>query len=186
MLALGIPGAPTVAVLMGALMIHGISPGPEMFRDEPALVYGMFASMFIASTFVLLIGWAGLRLWVRTTNIKKPILYTFIFLFTIVGSFAIRSSLMDVGVCIAFGVIGWLFKRYGYPVAPVVLGVVLGRIMEMSFRQAMMIGGAASFYNRPLTLIFLVLAVVAVVYPFIQQYRMERKDADKSKDSGEN
>ncbi|MCL2498790.1 MAG: tripartite tricarboxylate transporter permease [Defluviitaleaceae bacterium] len=175
MLALGIPGAPTVAVLMSALMIHGINPGPEMFRDQPTLVYGMFASMFIASTFVLFIGWAGLRVWVRTTNVKKPILYTFIFLFTIIGSFAIRNSMFDVGVCIAFGLIGWIFKRFGYPVAPVVLGVVLGRIMEMNFRRAIMRDGAAGFYTRPLALIFLILAVAAIVYPFIQQYRAERK-----------
>jgi len=175
MLALGIPGAPTVAVLMSALMIHGINPGPEMFRDQPALVYGMFAAMFLSSIFVLIIGWAGLRIWVRTTNVKKPILYTFIFLFTIIGSFAIRNSIFDVGVCIAFGLIGWMFKRFGYPVAPVVLGVVLGRIMEMNFRRAIMRDGAASFYTRPLALIFLLLAVAAIVYPFIQQYRAERK-----------
>jgi len=175
MLALGIPGAPTVAVLMAALMIHGINPGPEMFSNQPDLVYGIFATMFISSIFVLIIGFAGTKLWVRTTNIKKPILYTLIIMFTIIGSFAIRSSLLDVGICIAFGVIGWLFKRYGYPVAPVVLGLVLGRIMELNFRQALMIGGSASFYTRPLTLIFLVLAVLSVIVPIYQGYKAEKK-----------
>jgi len=175
MLALGIPGAPTVAVLMAALMIHGLNPGPEMFQTNPELVYGIFATMFISSIFVLIIGFAGTKLWVRTTNVKKPILYTLIFMFTIIGSFAIRSSLFDVGICVAFGVIGWLFKRYGYPVAPVVLGLVLGRIMEMNFRQALMIGGSASFYTRPLTLIFLVLAVLSVIVPIYQERKAERK-----------
>jgi len=177
MLALGIPGAPTVAVLMAALMIHGLNPGPELFATEPELVYGIFATMFISSIFVLIIGYAGTKLWVRTTNIKKPILYTFIFMFTIIGSFAIRSSLLDVGICIAFGIIGWLFKRYNYPVAPVVLGVVLGRIMEMNFRQALMIGGASSFYTRPLTVIFLVLAVLSVIVPIVQERRARKKAA---------
>ena len=177
MLALGIPGAPTVAVLMAALMIHGLNPGPELFATAPDLVYGMFATMFISSFFVLVIGFAGTKLFVRTTNIKKPILYTFIFLFTIIGSYAIRNSMLDVGMTIAFGVIGWLFKRYNYPVAPVVLGVVLGRIMEMNFRQAMMRDGVESFYTRPLTLIFLTLAVLSVAVPIIQGRRADKKAA---------
>jgi len=175
MLALGIPGGPTVAVLMAALMIHGLNPGPELIVNEPELVYGMYVSMFLSSIFLLFIGLAGTKLWVRTTNIKKPILYTLIFMFTIIGSYAIRNSLFDVGVCIAFGVIGWLFKRYGIPAAPVVLGVVLGRIMEMSFRQAMMIGGTASFYTRPLTLIFLTLAILSVFVPIVQGRKAEKK-----------
>jgi putative tricarboxylic transport membrane protein len=175
MLALGIPGAPTVAILMAALMIHGLVPGPELFATEPELVYGMFATMFISSFFVLIIGYAGTKLWVRTTNIKKPILYTFIFLFVIIGSYAIRGSLLDVGLTVGFGVIGWLFKRYNYPVAPVVLGVVLGRIMEMNFRQAMMRDGIESFYTRPLTIIFLSLAVLSVLVPIIQGYRADKR-----------
>ena len=178
MLALGIPGSPTVAVLMAALMVHGLNPGPELFVNEPELVFGMYVSMFLSSIFVLIVGLAGIRLWVRTTNIKKPILYTIIFMFTIIGSYSISNSLLDVGVCIAFGVIGWLFKRYNYPVAPVVLGVVLGRIMELSFRQALMIGGAASFYTRPLTVIFLVIAALSVLAPIIQERRAAKKQAN--------
>jgi len=175
MLALGIPGSPAVAVLMAALMVHGLNPGPELFVTEPELVYGMYISMFMASIFLLFIGLAGIKLFVRTTNIKKPILYTLIFMFTVVGSYAISNSLFDVGVCIAFGVVGWLFKRYEIPAAPVVLGLVLGRIMELSFRQAMLIGGAASFYTRPLTIIFLALAVAAVVTPIVQGRRQEKR-----------
>ena len=83
--------------------------------------------------------------------------------------------MFDVGVCIAFGIIGWLFKRYGIPVAPVVLGLVLGRIMEMNFRQALMVGGASSFYDRPATLIFLVLAVASVIVPIVQGRIKEKK-----------
>ena len=177
MLALGIPGGPTVAVLMSAMMIHGLAPGPEMFRDETALVYGMFVALFFSSFFVLLIGWAGLKLWVRTTNVKKPILYTMIFMFTVIGSYSMRNSLFDVGVCIGFGVIGWLFKRFQYPVAPVVLGVVLGRIMEMNFRRAVLRDGIESFYTRPLTVLFLGLAIASIAAPFIQEHRAAKKRA---------
>jgi len=174
MLALGIPGAPSVAVLMGALMIHGIRPGPELFTRNPEIVSGIYWAMILSNVFILAIGILGTKLFVRVTNVKKPILYTFIFLFTIIGSFSISNSLFDVGVCIAFGIIGWLFKRYGIPVAPVVLGLVLGRIMEMNFRQALMVGGAASFL-RPFTLVFLLLAVAAIIVPIVQGRIKEKK-----------
>ena len=182
MLALGIPGSPTVAVLMAALMVHGLNPGPELFQTEPELVFGMYISMFLSSIFVLIVGLAGIRLWVKTTNIKKPILFTIIFMFTIIGSFAISNSLLDVGVCIAFGLIGWMFKRYNIPVAPVVLGVVLGRVMEMSFRQAMLVGGMASF-TRPLTMIFLILAVLSIGVPIYQARKAEKRANLKSEEN---
>ena len=179
MFALGIPGAPSVAVLMGALMIHGLNPGPELYRTHPDLVYGMYASVLFSNFWVLIIGLLGLKLFVRVTNVKKTILYPIIFMFTMIGSFSIRNSLFDVGVCLAFGVIGWLLKRYGFPVAPVVLGVVLGRIMEMNLRQALMRDGLQSF-TRPLTLIFLSLAVIAIVVPFVQDHRKAKKAAQQA------
>ncbi|MCL2410743.1 MAG: tripartite tricarboxylate transporter permease [Treponema sp.] len=175
MLALGIPGAPAVAVLMGALMIHSIRPGPELFTRNPEIVASIYWAMILSNLFILVLGILGTKaLFVRVTNVKKPILYTFIFLFTIIGSYSIQSSIFDVGVCIAFGIIGWLFKRYGIPVAPVVLGLVLGRIMEMNFRQALMVGGAASFL-RPFTLIFLLLAAASIVVPIVQGRVKEKK-----------
>jgi len=175
MLALGIPGAPAVAVLMGALMVHSIRPGPELFTSNPEVVSSIYWTMILSNLFILLLGVLGTKLFVRVTNVKKPILYTVIFLFTIIGSYSISNSIFDVGVCIAFGIIGWLFKRYGIPVAPVVLGLVLGRIMEKYFRQAMDVGGASSFYTRPVTLIFLVLAVASVIVPIVQGRMKEKK-----------
>ncbi len=175
LLTLGIPGSSTAAVLIGALMIHNLQPGPELFVKSPDVVYSMFASMFIANAFMLIIGIYGSKLWVRVTDIKKSILFPLIFSFSIIGSYAVNKSLFDVGVCIAFGVIGWLFKRYGYPVAPVVLGMVLGKIAEMNFRQALMVGGYRMFYTRPVTVILLVVSVLAVVLPLMQAKRASKK-----------
>lgn len=169
LLTLGIPGSSTAAVLIGALMIHDLQPGPELFVKAPEVVYGMFVSMFIANAFMLFIGLWGSKLWVRVTDLRKSILYPLIFTFSIVGSYAVNNSLFDVGVCIAFGVVGWLFKRYGYPAAPIVLGLVLGRIAEMNFRQAVMVSGYRVFYTRPLTLILLIISVAAVVLPIVQK-----------------
>jgi putative tricarboxylic transport membrane protein len=175
MLALGIPGSPSAAVLMGALMIHSIRPGPELYTKNPEIIASIYWTMILSNFFILLIGIVGTRIFIRVTNVKKPILYTFIFLFTIIGSYSISNSVFDVGVCIAFGVVGWLFKRFGIPVAPVVLGLVLGRIMEMNFRQALMVGGAASFYTRPFTLVCLVLAIASIITPIVQGRIKEKK-----------
>ncbi|POR03626.1 C4-dicarboxylate ABC transporter permease [Alkalispirochaeta sphaeroplastigenens] len=175
LLALGIPGSATAAVLLGSLLVHGLNPGPEMFIDEPELVYGMFASMFMANAFILLVGLLGAGLFVRVTDLKKTILYPLIFTFAIVGSYAVSSSMYPVVVCVAFGVIGWIFRRYDFPCAPVVLGIVLGSLAELSFRQALIIGGIESFYKRPLTLIMLAIAIAAVAAPIVKKRRDEKK-----------
>ncbi len=177
LLSLGIPGSSTAAVLVGALMIHNLNPGPELFTKNADLVYSLFASMFVANLFMLVVGIFGSRLWVRVTDIPKTILYPLIFAFSILGSYAVSKSMFDVVVCLIFGVIGWLMKRYNYPVAPVVLGVVLGRLMELNFSQALMVGGIASFYTRPFTLILLAISVAAVAYPIISDKKRAKKAA---------
>lgn len=180
LLSLGIPGSSTAAVLVGALMIHDLNPGPELFTKNPDVVYSMFASMFVANIFMLFVGIFGSKLWVRVTDIPKTILYPLIFTFSILGSYAVSKSVFDVMVCLIFGVIGWLMKRYGFPVAPVVLGIVLGRLMELNFSQALMVGGVASFYTRPLTLILLAISIVAVLYPIISEKRKAKKQPAQS------
>ena len=181
LLALGIPGSSTAAVLIGALMIHNLTPGPNLFTDEPDLVYALFASMFIANLFMFIVGQVGSRLWVRVSDIPKTILYPLIFAFSILGSYSVKKSMADVIACLVFGVIGWLLKKYHYPAAPVVLGVVLGRLMELNFSQALMVGGPASFYTRPLTLILFAITLAAIAYPIISERRAaKKKDAPET------
>lgn len=182
LLSLGIPGSSTAAVLVGALMIHDLNPGPELFTKNPDVVYGMFASMFVANIFMLFVGILGSKLWVRVTDIPKNILFPLIFTFSILGSYSVSKSMFDVVVCLVFGVIGWLMKRYGFPVAPVVLGIVLGRLMELNFSQALMVGGVASFYTRPMTLILLAISIIAVLYPIISETRKTKKGAAETEE----
>lgn len=177
LLALGIPGSSTAAVLVGALMIHNLTPGPNLFNDEPELVYALFASMFVATAFMLIVGLVGSKLWVRVSDIPKTILYPLIFAFSILGSYSVKKSMADVVTCLIFGVIGWLMKKYDYPAAPVVLGLVLGRLMELNFSQALMVGGVASFYTRPLTLILFAISIAAIAWPLISEKRAAKKAA---------
>jgi putative tricarboxylic transport membrane protein len=111
LLTLGIPGSSSAAVLIGALMIHDLQPGPELFTRHPEVVYTLFSSLFVANIFLLFLGLLGARLWIKAALIPKRLLYPMIFAFSFIGSYAVRSSLFDVGVCLAFGLLGWMLSR---------------------------------------------------------------------------
>ncbi|MBQ3077331.1 MAG: tripartite tricarboxylate transporter permease [Clostridia bacterium] len=177
MLTLGIPGSSTAAVLLSALMIHNLSPGPALFTNEPELVYGLFASMFVANILMAGIGHFGSKLWVRVGGLPKTLLYPLIFAFSILGSYSINKSMFDVGTCLVFGLIGWMFKKYDYPASPVVLGLVLGRLMELNFSQALMVGGIASFYTRPMTIILFAICIACIAYPILAERKAKQKAA---------
>lgn len=169
LLTLGIPGSSSAAVLIGALMIHDLQPGPELFTRHPDVVYTLFSSLFVANIFLLLLGLLGARLWIKAALIPKRLLYPMIFAFSFIGSYAVRSSLFDVGVCLAFGLLGWMLSRSKIPVSPIVLGMILGTMIEKNLRTTIMMGGVSLFFRRPLSLALLLLASASVVIPFIRE-----------------
>ena len=171
LLTLGIPGSFTAAVLLSALMTHNLNPGPKLFTEEPGLVYGLFASMFIANVLLAFIGTFGAKIWVKVGYIKKTILYPLIFAFAILGSYSIKKSMFDVGTCLVFGLIGWMFKKYDYPSSP----LVLGKLIETNYIQTLMVTGPIGFVQRPLTVILFIISIVAIVYPIIGLRLKERK-----------
>ena len=181
LLALGIPGSSTAAVLIGALMIHNLTPGPELFTKNPELVYTLFASMFVAHVMMAAVGVLGSKLWVRVTAIPKTILYPLIFAFSILGSYAVEKNIVHVVFCLIFGLLGWMMKKYKYPAAPVVLGVVLGKLMETNFSQIPVVGKGSwsGLYNRPLTVILFVISIAAIAWPMIQDH-LNKKKAPKA------
>ncbi len=174
LLALGIPGSATDAVLLGAFMLHDLVPGPLLFRDNPEIVYGIFAALIVANCIMLLLGLYGNRLFIKVVSVPDAILYPCILAVAFIGSFAVSNSLFDVAACIGFGVVGWLFKRYGYPVAPVVLGIVLGDMIEENFRRALIMGGYKVFFTDKLAFIVLLLAISSFLYPLIKQWRQRK------------
>ena len=181
MLTLGIPGSSTAAVLLSALMIHNLNPGPQLFTQQPELVYGLFASMFVANLMLALVGFFGAKLWVRVGYIKKTILFPLIFAFAILGSYSIKKSMFDVGTCLAFGIIGWVFKKYDYPASPIVLGLVLGKLIEENFVQTMMVTGPVGFVTRPLTVILFLISIAAIAYPIVQDKLKKKKEKQPGK-----
>jgi len=176
LMTLGIPGSASTAVLLGALMIHRLAPGPQLFEAEPGLVYGVFLSLFVANAFMLLFGRLGARLWVRVIAAPREILYPLIVALSVIGSYSVESSLFHVALCVGFGVLGWILKRADYPTAPVVLGLVLGRMIEENLTLSLVKGGWAGFLDRPVALVLLALTVLAFALPAVRRAR-RRRDA---------
>ena len=171
LLTLGITGSASTAVLIGALMIHELRPGPELFTKHPDLVYTLFSSLFMANVVLYLLGTWGSRIWIKVTQVPKTVLYPMIFAFSIVGSFAVRSSVFDVGVCLGFGIVGWMLKKYHYPLSPIVLGLVLGALIETNLQMTLVMGGPALLFTRPLSATLLAITAVLLVWPVIVELR---------------
>lgn len=174
LLTLGIPGSASTAVLIGALMIHELRPGPELFAKQPELVYTLFSSLFVANIVLYFLGMWGSRLWIKVTKIPKTVLYPLIFAFAIVGSFAVRSSVFDVGVCLGFGVLGWILKKFHYPLSPIVLGLVLGALIETNLQMTLIMGGAQLLYTRPLSAVLLAITGVMLLAPIFPELKSKR------------
>ena len=165
MLALGVPTGPIPAVLLAALMVHGISPGPLFIKEQPVVFWGLIASMYVGNFVLLLLNLPMVGLFVNFLRIPYRILYPTILLFCVVGVYAVNSSVVDVGIMSAMGVIGYLLRKLDFEIAPIVLGVVLAPIFEFSFRQALAMsdGHYAIFVQRPISVTFLAVALVMIL-----------------------
>ncbi|HEU5018276.1 MAG TPA: tripartite tricarboxylate transporter permease [Pseudolabrys sp.] len=169
MITLGIPGDSMTAVLIGALLIHGLRPGPDMFRSHLDFVAIVYVSLFLAVVVTLVLGLYGNRYFARVLQLPRPMLLTAVMLLCIVGSFAVRNSLFDVVVMLGFGVVGYLMNRVGMPTAPVIFGMVLGPLLEDNIRRSLILyGNWSAFVERPISLALILLSLAALVYPLIQ------------------
>lgn len=179
LLTLGIPGDSVTAVLLGALMIHGIRPGPELFQKQGEFVAALFIGLLVANLLVLPIGLAGAKLFAQTVRAPKHFLLPFIIVLSVVGSYAINNSLFDVAVMFIFGLIGWVMRRFDFPAAPLVLGLILGKMAEENLRRALILseGQLDIFIMRPIALLLLLGAIVSIAFGLWQQWKAQRKEA---------
>ena len=153
LLSLGIPANVTMAVIMGALMIHGIAPGPLLIRDHPDLFWGVVTSMYIGNIALLVLNLPLIGLWVQILRIPYRFLFPLIVLFCAVGAFSIHKSLFDVGLMFGAGVAGHALKRFGYEPAVLVMAFVIGPILERTLRQSLLLGDGSFliFVTRPIS-----------------------------------
>ena len=176
LLALGIPGSGATAVILGAFLLHGVQPGPQIFIAHPDTAYAILASLFVGVVGMCVIGYFWIRLVVKVLTIPQPIIIAIVVLFCIVGSYAERNSFADVGMILLFGVIGYLFERYRFPIAPMVLGTILGPLAETSFLRSMIRydNDWTIFFRRPISCTLLMLAIIAFAFPLLSRVRQRR------------
>ncbi len=178
-LALGIPGSATAAVILAGLMVHGIRPGPTMFTEQANFAYAIFWSMMFVNVLFLFIGLYGAKLFARITLVPTQILWPCVFIFSVVGAYALEQSMFDVWVAIASGVLGYFMRRYGFSVVPLAIGLILGGMLEQRFGQSMVMLDEKWWLmvTRPLTLFFLVLTVLALFGPSIWKRFFHQRSA---------
>jgi len=166
-LALGIPGSPTAAVILAGLMVHGLRPGPTMFTEQADFAFAIFWSMMFVNILFLGIGLYGAKIFARVTLVPVQILWPCVFIFSIVGAYALDQSMFDVWVALVAGVIGYFMRLFGFSVVPLAIGLILGGMLEQRFGQSMVMLDEQWWLmvTRPLTLFFLVLTVLALFGP---------------------
>jgi putative tricarboxylic transport membrane protein len=183
MLTLGIPGDAVTAVIIGALYIHGLKPGPMLMIDTPHLFWFTVGNLFLANIFTLLFGLSGIKLFAKLVEVKKGILLPIIIVLSAIGSYSIQNSITDVYWMLGFGILGYFLKTYGFKVGPVILGVILGPLMDVNYRRAVMSERNSlpdfflSLVSHPISLVL----TIAVVFMIISQTPIWRNFLEKLK-----
>lgn len=168
-LTLGIPGDSVTAILIGALLVHGIRPGPGLFEQESGLVFSIFVGFFLVYIVILIAGLLGAHLWVRILNFPPKYLWPAIIVLCVVGSFALRGGIFDVWAMVLAGLLGFIMRMDGYPLAPMVLGLILGPIAEQNLRRSLELsnGSLDIIYTSPIAMAILVLSAISLFTPLI-------------------
>ncbi|MFD5122500.1 tripartite tricarboxylate transporter permease [Streptomyces sp. NPDC058385] len=177
LLTLGIPTSATASMLLIAFQMYNVQPGPQLFDTQPTLVWTLIASLYIGNVVLLALNLPMIPLWVKLLKIERPLLTAGILLFASLGVYALSQNQFDLGIALAFGLLGFLMRRTGYPVAPLVLGAVLGPLTETQFRRALTLaeGDWTVFVTRPLSAAILAVAALALIGPLLM--RLVRKPA---------
>lgn len=176
MLALGIPGKASTAVLIGALAIHGVQPGPLIFERHPEVPYSIYIALLVGMPFMVVLGLYGTRLWVQLTQISPGVITAIVAATCLLGTFSESKDIFSIWVAVGFGVVGYILQKIRIEPAPIVLALVLGYLMESNFRRAMVMSGdeISIFYMHPISMICLVISVVVFFLPLVPSFRRRK------------
>lgn len=185
LLTLGIPGSGATAVILAAFLLHGIQPGPQVFLNSSEMVYAVMASLFLGILVMCLIGYFAIRPLVKILDFPEAIVSAFIMLLCFIGALSIRNNVGDLWLMIGFGIIGYLFERWCFPIAPLVLGTILGPLAESSFTTTMISfqGDWTIFFTRPISGVIMVLTIVAIIVPIVTHLRANHRLRARSGES---
>ena len=177
LMTMGIPGSGATAIILGAFLLHGLQPGPQVFETSREIVYAVFASLFVGVVGMCLIGFFAARYLVKVLDLPEVIVSAYVVMCCILGAFAARNNITDVWLIVVFGVVGYLAERWRFPIAPMVLGVILGPLAETNFMTTMISFGNdwTVFFTRPISGTIMVVALLTIVYPVFRQLRKRRQ-----------
>jgi len=170
MLTLGIPGDPITAILLGALMIQGLTPGPLLFENNAQFVYSIFWAFFVANILTLILTFLTIKVWVRIHQVPARILLPIITILCIIGSYALRNTFFDTGIMLFFGILGFFMNKYDFPVVPMLLAIILGPAMEEHLRMSLIIsqGDYSIFFTHPISSTFIIISFFSFIIPLIK------------------
>jgi putative tricarboxylic transport membrane protein len=179
LLAIGLPGSGATAVILGAFMLHGIQPGPQVLLTSGDMIYAIFASIFLGIVLMSILGYFAIRPLVKILDFPEAVVSAFVMLFCFIGALSIRSNVTDLWLMIAFGVVGYIFERLRFPIAPMVLGVILGPLAEESFLNTMISHGNdwTIFFTRPISAVLMVLTALILLFPLLGTLRYRPRAA---------
>ncbi|MDY4221944.1 MAG: tripartite tricarboxylate transporter permease [Candidatus Faecousia sp.] len=178
LLSLGVPGDSVTAILLGAFIMKGITPGPMMYVSELPTVYKVFAALMLANLCMLIVGCLGVRIFAKIVSLEKKVLYPIILIISLLGAFSINKNVFDVGVCVVFGVIGWLMNKYEFPLSPILLALILGPMCEQNFVRFMDLnnGDFGAILHYPIAIGFFVVAVAVVIVSLLNQRKINKTE----------
>jgi putative tricarboxylic transport membrane protein len=185
LLTLGIPSNVVIAMLLGALMIHGVTPGPLLMKQNPQVFWGVIVSMYVGNFMLLILNLPLIGIWVKILKIPYKILFPLILLFCLIGVYSVSNSVFDIYIMLIFGILGYLMKKFGYEGAPLVLAFVLGPMMEQNLRKSLIIsqGDFSIFFTRPLAAISLIVSIALLILPMIGRFSKKRAEIPKEETS---
>jgi putative tricarboxylic transport membrane protein len=177
LLSLGIPGDVITAVMLGALLLIGVRPGPLLFREHPEIINAIFAGMFLANVLILLLGILSIRLFPQILKAPNSVLFPVIFAICFLGAFSLNNSVYDMSIALIFGFIGYIMRKNDFPVAPVVLGVILGPIAEDELGRALIIahGDWTVLLKSPIAIFFYIISLLSLFYSLKRQFSIPSK-----------
>ena len=183
LLTLGIPANAVMALLLGALVIYGVQPGPRLIAEHPDLFWGVVASMYVGNVMLLVLNLPLIGMWVQILRVPYPILFPLILLFCLIGAYSLNNSTAEVGIMILFGVLGYFLKKLAFEGAPLILALVLGPMMELSFRQSLAMGDGdlLFFFKRPISATIMIVALALLLLPLVPGFRARKPAAETEK-----
>jgi putative tricarboxylic transport membrane protein len=176
LITLGIPGSGATAVILGAFLLHGVQPGPQVFVKDPGLVYAIFASLFVGVIGMCLMGYFAIKSLIKVLYLPEAVTSAFVVMFCFIGAFSARNNITDLWMIVIFGIVGYVFERFRFPIAPMVLGCILGTQAESAFMTSMISyqNDWTVFFTRPISAVVMVFVAIALGYPLLRHLRQKR------------